>query len=257
MKMRRHLAIPLAAAGLFAIPGSGCAHELIVKPVAMSATAGAALDFAVLSSHVFITSQELELPEDIRAGYAFDGKRADVPVRPDEGTLTYVGRVTSPTDRPFFLTATRLPQIWATTPEGDRQATKKTPGATNAFKMDKFEKTLVNAAPGAAGFDAVLGDPLEIVLTSNPATADVGGEIGIKVLSSGKPVATTVNATYDGFSSEMDTYAYATQSKADGTAVVKITHAGLWMVRVQNAVSEVTDLYDRHVTRAVLVFSIR
>jgi hypothetical protein len=29
------------------------------------------------------------------------------------------------------------------------------------------------------------------------------------------------------------------------------------MVRVQNAVPEVTDLYDRHLTRAVLVFTIK
>jgi len=95
------------------------------------------------------------------------------------------------------------------------------------------------------------------VLTSNPATAKVGDEIGIKVLSDGKPIATAVNATYDGFSKQMDTYAYATQSKADGTAVVKVTQPGLWMVRVQNAVPEVTNLYDRHVTRAVLVFSVK
>lgn len=255
MIARLSVALPLAAS--FAGSTVAAAHELIVKPTLTSAAAGVQLDFAVLSSHVFIASQELEAPEDIRAGFAFNGKRAEVPVRPDEGSLSYIGSIKSPTDHPFFLTATRLPQIWATTPEGGKQATKKDPGTTNTFKIDKFEKTLINATPGAGGFDAVIGDPLEIVLTSNPATAKVGDEIGIKVLSDGKPIATAVNATYDGFSKQMDTYAYATQSKADGTAVVKVTQPGLWMVRVQNAVPEVTDLYDRHVTRAVLVFSVK
>ena len=108
------------AAGAFvtAALGHASAHELIIKPTLISATVGSQLDFAVLSSHVFIASQELEAPEDIRAVVAFDGRRADVAVRPDEGSLSYLGRLKVPTDKPFFLTATRLPQIWATTPSG-------------------------------------------------------------------------------------------------------------------------------------------
>ena len=41
------------------------------------------------------------------------------------------------------------------------------------------------------------------------------------MLADGKPISTTVNATYDGYSKQLDTYAYATQSKPDGTAVVR------------------------------------
>jgi uncharacterized GH25 family protein len=248
------VAVVLAAVAAGSIPSA--AHELIVKPTVMSATAGSQLDFAVLSSHVFIASQELEAPEDIRAGIAVGGSRMDVPVRPDEGSLSYLGKVTVPTDKPFFLVATRLPQIWATTAKGVVQATNKTRGAPNAFKIDKFAKTLINAAPDTAGYDAVLGDPLEIVLTSNPASARVGDEIGVKVLAGARAIATSVNATYDGFSEKADSYASTTQSKADGSAVVKITRPGLWMVRVQNSIAEQTDDYDRHVTRAVLVFAV-
>ena len=252
--MKKHALAVLAIVVGFSAPVT--AHELIVKPAVMSVATGAQLDLAVLSSHIFIASQELEAPGDIRAGFAFDGKRADVAVRPDEGSLSYLGQLKAPTDKPFFLTGTRLPQIWATTAKGGIKATKKTPGASNAYKIDKFAKTLVNASPDGAGYDAVIGDPLEIVLTTNPATAKVGDVIGIKIFADGKPISTTVNATYDGFSKKQDTYAYATQSKADGTAVVKITKSGLWMVRVQNTVSEVTDLFDRHVTRAVVVFAV-
>ena len=37
-------------------------------------------------------------------------------------------------------------------------------------------------------------------------------------------------------------------------AKVKITHPGLWMVRVQHSAPERTDDYDRYVARAVLMF---
>jgi uncharacterized GH25 family protein len=257
MTSTRRVSVGAALVALIVAATSAVAHELIVKPEAMSVASGSQLGFAVLSSHVFITSQELEAPEDVRAGVVVDGKRTEIPLRPDEGSLSYLGKVNAPTGKPFFLVATRLPQVWATTAKGVVRATNKTPGASNAFKIDKFTKTLINGAPDAAGFDAVLGDPLEIVLTENPASAHVGDDIGVRILASGQPVATTVNATYDGFSKKEDTYAYTTQSKADGSAVVKIMRPGLWMVRVQNSVPEKTDDYDRHVTRAVLVFAVR
>ena len=254
--VRRFSACLVVSAGML-WPVAASAHELILKPTLINATAGSNLDFAVLSSHVFMASQEMEAPEDIRAGVAFEGRRTSVAVRPDEGSLSYLGRATAPSGKPFFLTATRMPQTWATTANGTKQATKRTPGASNAFKIDKFSKTLINATPGEAGHDAVLGDPLEIVLVTNPATVKAGEGVTIKVLAGGKPIATAVNATYDGHSTKQDTYAVATQSGADGTAFVKITQPGLWMVRVQNAVAEVTDDYDRHVTRAVTVFAIK
>ena len=254
--VRRFSACFVITAGML-WPAAAFAHELILKPTLINATEGSNLDFAVLSSHVFIASQEMEAPEDIRAGIAFDGRRTSVAIWPDEGSLSYLGRATAPTGKPFFLTATRMPQIWATTANGTKQATKRTPGASNAFKIDKFAKTLINAAPDAAGYDAVVGDPLEIVLVTNPARAKAGDEITVKVLAAGKPIATTVNATFDGFSNKQDTYAVTTQSGADGTALVKISQPGLWMVRVQNAVAEVTDDYDRHVSRAVTVFAVK
>ena len=148
------------AAGAFvtAALGPASAHELIIKPTLISATVGSQLDFAVLSSHVLIASQEMEAPEGhTLLLVAFDGRRADVSVRPDEGSSSYRGQLKVSTEKPFFLTATRLPQIWATTPRGGMQATKQTPGASNAYKIDKFAKTLINAVPDGVGYDAVLG----------------------------------------------------------------------------------------------------
>ena len=140
MTCTRTMALVVALVALTVAAKPAAAHELIVKPAAMSVAAGSQLGFAVLSSHVFITSQELEVPDDLRAGMVIDGRRTEIQLRPDDGSLSYLGNVDAPTGKPFFLVATRLPQLWATTAKGVVRATNKTPGASNAFKIDKFAK---------------------------------------------------------------------------------------------------------------------
>lgn len=233
------------------------AHEFLVKPATTTATAGEPVAIAVISSHVFMVGEELENPKDVTVGVVADGRRTDVAVAPNPTTLAFEGVVTAPTSGTFVISGARLAQIWATTPTGVRPATKKTPGATNAFKMEKFAKTLVNVTQDATGWDAVLGDALEIVPVANPASVRPGGELTVRVLYKGQPLATNVYATYDGFSGEENTYAYFTEGKADGTAKIKLTQPGLWMVRVQHAGAERTEDYDRFMARAVLVFAVR
>jgi hypothetical protein len=116
-------------------PGAAGAHEFIVKPAKMTAAAGADLLVAALSSHVFVTSQELEIAKDVKIGVFANGKRIDVPVKPNDKALSYDGVVKAPTASTFIVTGERLAQIWATTPEGVKQATRKTPGASNPYKI--------------------------------------------------------------------------------------------------------------------------
>ena len=49
------------------------AHEFIAKPAAMTVQAGAELQVAGLCSRVFLTSQELEAPKDVKVGFYADG----------------------------------------------------------------------------------------------------------------------------------------------------------------------------------------
>jgi uncharacterized GH25 family protein len=250
---RRGIALAVAVG----IPVAADAHEYIVKPVATTVQAGAELQVAALSSHIFLISQELEAAKDVKVGFYADGKRTDVPVKPNDKTLAYDGRLTAPSSATFIVTGARLPQIWATTPEGLKQITKKTAAASNPYKIEKFAKALVNVTPADAGFSAVIGDTLEIVPLTNPATVRPGDELTVKILFKGQPLTTNVYATYDGFSKEENTYAYYTEGHKDGTAKVKITNQGLWMVRVQHTAPERGEDYDRYVARAVLLFEVK
>jgi len=233
------------------------AHEFIAKPGAMTVQPGAELPVAGLSSHVFLISQELEAPKDVKVGFYVDGKRTDIAVKPNQKTLAYDGTVTAPTSATFIVTGVRLPQIWATTPEGLKQITVKTAGATNSYKIEKFSKALVNVTPADNGFSTVIGDTLEIAPVTNPATVRPGDEMTVEVLFKGQPLTTNIYATYDGFSKEENTYAYYTEGHKDGTAKVKITQPGIWMVRVQHSVPEHSEDYDRYVVRAVLLFEVK
>jgi hypothetical protein len=81
----------------------------------MTVQAGAELQVAGLSSHVFLISQELEAPKDVKVGFHADGKRTDIAVKPNEKTLAYDRTVTVRSSGTFIVTGACLPQIWATT----------------------------------------------------------------------------------------------------------------------------------------------
>jgi uncharacterized GH25 family protein len=179
--------------------GTVSAHEFIAKPGAMTVQAGAELQVAGLSSHVFLISQELEAPKDVKVGFYADGKRTEIAVKPNEKTLAYDGTVTAPTSATFIITGARLPQIWATTPDGLKQITKKVPGASNPYKIEKFSKALVNVTRADNGFSTVIGDTLEIVPVTNPATVRPGDEMTVRVLFKGQPLTPTFMRPMTGF----------------------------------------------------------
>ena len=213
--------------------------------------------FSVVSTHVFMRSEELEAKRDVEVALVHpDGKRMPAEVREGEDKLTYIGEATFPGSGTAVLWVHRRPQVWASTQLGTIQTTKSAPDARNSFQIEKFGKALVNASESDRGFARVLGDRLEIVPITNPASLRVGGDLTVKVLFDGQPMTTKILATYDGFSTDPNTYAFYTEGRDDGIARVRVTAPGTWMVRVEVSQPEVTAEYDRYVARAVLVFDV-
>jgi uncharacterized GH25 family protein len=248
----------VAATALIALaPSVVCAQEFILKPFSTTVEAGERFSVAVLSTRIFMRSQKLEMPKDVRIELCTESKREPpVPLSPNHIALTIDARVTAPSSRTFIVCATRLAQIWSS-PNGDREGTKKMPGASNSRKIEQFAKALINLSVSDDGYETVVGDRLEIVPVTNPAAAKVGDEITFKVLFEGQPLLTPVFATYDRFSESETTYAYYTEAADDGAAKVQITHPGLWMVRVETKVPEKTEDHDSYLARAVLVFRVK
>lgn len=250
----------MAAAGLamLCLAEPAAAHEFIVKPDRTKADVGLQVPFSLMSTHVFMHGEELEAATDVEAVViGSDGARTAVPVEAGSDKLNYLGLAKAPSAGTFMIWGHRKAQVWASTPQGVIQTAKDTPGARNSFLIEKFAKTLVNLSPSDPDYARVAGDRLEIVPVTNPAAAKAGGDVTVKVLLDGQPVAAKVLATYDGFTDQPNTYAFYTEGADDGTAKVRITQPGLWMVRVEVSQPEVTPTHDRYVARAVLVFDVR
>lgn len=255
--MQRRAFVALAVIPLLSSPAAR-AHEFIVKPGVARAEAGAPVPFSVISSHVFMQGEEQEDAEDISVAVLSNGKRQPLQLTRRDATLTYEGQVAAPTGGTFMLVGARLPQVWSLTPEGLKRGTPATlPGATSPMKIEKFSKTLINLSPEDQGFAAVVGDRLEIVPVSNPATLRPGQDLSVRILFDGQPLSTRVYATYDGFTDNPATYAYFTETADDGTARVRATRPGTWMVRVEQRMNERAVGHERYMARAVLVFEVK
>ena len=72
------------------------AHEYVAKPMAMQARPGQEIALEVVSSHVFVRSQELEDAKDSHASLWADGKRTAAALQPDDKAMVHRGSVTAP-----------------------------------------------------------------------------------------------------------------------------------------------------------------
>jgi uncharacterized GH25 family protein len=254
--MRLTRVLPLLALGLLA--SGATAHEFVVVPTQPRAANGALVALEVYSTHTMLRAEELEPPQVSAVRILHQSARVPVALTPDEARLVYRGQALAPTAGTFIVSGHRAPLTFSRTPEGSRPGSRiENPTAISAERTEKFSKALVNLSPNDTTFSTVVGDRLEIVPTANPATLRVGDELPVRVLFEGQPLGTAVFATYQGFSERAETYAFYTLAEADGTARVRITRPGLWIVRVENR-RTVTDSREINldVTRAVLAFHV-
>jgi uncharacterized GH25 family protein len=106
-------------------------------------------------------------------------------------------------------------------------------------------------------YKKVLGHKLEIVPETHVMKTRVGNELRCKILLDGKPFKSEVYAAYDHFSRHYMTFAYATGTRDDGLAQVKVTTPGVWMIRVEKRIEANAKDYDVLSLKATLVFSVQ
>lgn len=231
------------------------AHEFILVPQSWVAySSGQQLPFSLVSSHIFMKSEELENPANVKVDYM----DKDIPVAADEAFKAYTGTVTIDGGGAALLHGHRLGEVWSKTPKGvvkgDRSTLK---GVIWARKYEKFCKTFIPVDGKTEGWDVKTGDTLEIVPLNNLLELEVGDELEVQILYKGEPVSPeAVTATFDGFTDIPNAYAFFTEPYGEGQAKIKISASGFWMVRVQYIVDEKGANYEQHAMRAVLAFPV-
>ena len=89
-------------------------------------------------------------------------------------------------------------------------------------------KAIVHAGGGRAGYDAVLGLPLELVPERAPADLAPGGTFVVRLLRGGAPLA---GARILAFADADRFRPVEAETGADGRAALVLPHAGAWLVR--------------------------
>jgi len=234
------------------------AHEFLLKPYFFTLAPGYDDPFQIVSSHVYMLSEEMEPLDKVSCFlYSQEGKE-QVKLAANENLLTLDGKITLNNQGTYILAAHRQGMIWTKTTTGWKQQSKK--GLTGVLKSglyEKFAKAIINVGTPNSFYQKRIGQTLELIPLKNPKEIKVGQELPVQVLFKGKPINIKVQASYDRFSMHENTYAYSTEAEDNGIAYIKITSPGIWMVRAEHSEKVNSPDYDQHVIRSVLTFEVR
>lgn len=147
---------------------------------------------------------------------------------------------------------------WTRTAMGGRSQSKA--GLDNvincSFSVNTM-KAVLNVGNTGGKVDTVVGHHLEIMPLVNPITLKVNDYLLIRVLLNGKPYNGTFNATFAGFSSESDVFAYTAKTDGEGNGRLRILNRGLWLIKVEHQEPyPKLNTCDTRTYRAVLTFQV-
>jgi uncharacterized GH25 family protein len=227
MKMNKSFASIALCLTLCLAAGAAWAHDLWIA--CPKAKAGQKLTMEIIYGHSFPTD-ELLAPGEVAELYVM-GPKGKIVAAP--GADKKFSTKQSLAAGSYIAVSGNKAKFWTKAPSGYVHKTKdQVPEAIKCIRSVKYAKAIVNLGGKAADVSKPLGQDLEIVPLSNPATVKPGGELPIKVLLAGKPLAKAeVTATFAGFSKDR-AMAFYNKTNKDGMVKVKLWHPGFWLVRV-------------------------
>lgn len=236
------------------------AHEFVIKPSHCVVDAESDVPFQVMVMHRAMVSEEIERREYTDIALFADNKKGEpVSLVENEIWQTLDGKVTLPKEGAALIVGHRRAIPWSKTTKGMEIGNKETlKGVIESSLYEKFCKVLLLVDDDNTGFDAVIGDRLELVPLTDSDDFKVGEEVAFQVLLDGKPFVGVVSAGFDGFSIGNNTFAFSGETNAQGIVQIPLGEKGLWYVRVATVVTpEDTDLYKDHNITALYVFDVR
>jgi uncharacterized GH25 family protein len=159
----------------------------------------------------------------------------EVPLKPrNELELETAEGLSSPGT--YIAAAQRQPGFYTRTTDGAKRESKE--GLENALSCSYSESNMksvliVGDEPGKISTEA-MGQSMEIIPQENPGVLRAGDYLPVKVLLKGEPYSGKIYATYMGFSTESDVFAYTANTNRDGLGKIRILQPGIWMMKVEH-----------------------
>ena len=132
----------------------------------------------------------------------------------------------------YIIAAKRKAGFYTKTTEGGKMRSKI--GLKNIIRCSHSHmcmKAVVNVGKERGKVDTSIGHPMEIIPLQNPAELRAGDYMPVQVLLKGKPFKGNIYATYIGFSTQKNTFAYTTSTDKKGKGEIKLLCSGVWMIK--------------------------
>jgi len=135
----------------------------------------------------------------------------------------------------YTVAALRKSGFYTKTTEGGKRQSKE--GLKNVIKCSSSHmgtKALLAVGDAAIDMDIKpVGHPLEIIPRMNPAALRAGDDLPVQVLLKGEPYSGRIFATYMGFSTEKDVFAYTAKTDKEGMGKIRILQPGIWLIKAE------------------------
>ncbi|MGD9158620.1 MAG: DUF4198 domain-containing protein [Desulfobacteraceae bacterium] len=208
------------------------AHDIWIEADDFTPDSGKGISIKLAYDHRFPAIDILE-EKNLKEIYMLDPASKKISIK--KSSETEYKAIEPPKEKgAYLIAAAQNARFWTKTIEGYKsdQSRKALENVISCTYSLKFGKGIINLGTedGKSLFHPV-GHDLEIVPMANPAKLHPGEILPVQILLKGKPLASSfVYATYKGFSTEKDTYAFTTKTDSEGTAKIKILKRGIWLV---------------------------
>ncbi len=133
---------------------------------------------------------------------------------------------------PYIIAAKRKAGFYTkTTHGGKRQSKKGLDDVLYCSFSHMSMKAVLNVGENNQNGDSPIGHDLEIIPLINPGKVRAGDYFPLRVLLHGKPYKGEIYATYMGFSTEKDVFAYTAKTDHNGYGKIRILQPGVWLIK--------------------------
>lgn len=208
------------------------AHDLWLQVRDYTPQVGEGITLTLGYGH-YLPSREFMPNKDLEEIYMLDPDGKKIGIKP-YSDVEYRGEKPLKQEGTYLVVAKKKGVFFTKTTEGYKRGhTKK--GLKNVISCTyfaKYSKAIVNVGKtGGKTCSKVLGHDLEIISLADPGVLTEGDSLPIKIIYKGKPLAyQPVYATYLGFSTEKNAFAYTTKTTPEGIARIKMLKSGIWLI---------------------------